>query len=68
MADNPALDYRDRTPAGYGYCVFGEVIEGLDVVDKIGSAKVHDTQGLRTHAGAADRRQVDPASPLSAVG
>ncbi len=44
VADNPALDYRDRTPAGYGYCVFGEVIEGLDVVDKIGSAKVHDTK------------------------
>ena len=44
VADNPALDYRDRTPAGYGYCVFGEVIEGLDVVDKIGNAKVHDTK------------------------
>ncbi len=44
LADNPPLDYRDRTPAGYGYCVFGEVVEGLDVVDKIGEAKVHDTK------------------------
>jgi peptidyl-prolyl cis-trans isomerase B (cyclophilin B) len=44
VADNPALDYHDRTPAGYGYCVFGEVTEGQDVVDKIGDAKVHDTK------------------------
>ena len=44
VADNPALDYRDPTPAGYGYCVFGEVVEGQDVVDKIGDAKVHDTK------------------------
>ena len=42
VADNPALDYRDRTPAGYGYCVFGEVIEGMDVVDRINDAPVHD--------------------------
>jgi cyclophilin family peptidyl-prolyl cis-trans isomerase len=43
VADNPALDYRDRTPAGYGYCVFGEVVEGMDVVDRINDAPVHDT-------------------------
>jgi len=34
VADNPALDY----PSQGGYCVFGKVIEGLDVVDKIGNA------------------------------
>ena len=45
VADNPTLDHRDRhSPAGYGYCVFGTVADGLDVVDKIGSAKVHDTR------------------------
>jgi cyclophilin family peptidyl-prolyl cis-trans isomerase len=43
VADNPALDYRDRTPAGYGYCVFGEVVDGMDVVDRINDAAVHDT-------------------------
>jgi len=43
VADNPTLDHRDRhSAAGYGYCVFGTVTDGLDVVDKIGSVKVHD--------------------------
>ena len=46
VADNPALDYKDRTPAGYGYCVFGEVTEGMDVVDKINNVPVHDEGGL----------------------
>ena len=43
VADNPVLDYKDRTPEGYGYCVFGEVTEGMDVVDRIAGAAVHDT-------------------------
>ncbi len=42
VADNPALDYKDRTPAGYGYCVFGEVTEGMDVVDKINGTPVQN--------------------------
>lgn len=33
--DNPSLNHRDDTQAGYGYAVFGEVTEGMDVVDKI---------------------------------
>jgi peptidyl-prolyl cis-trans isomerase A (cyclophilin A) len=35
VVDNPFLDHRDNTPDGFGYCVFGKVIEGMDVVDKI---------------------------------
>ena len=35
LVDNPFLDHRDDTPAGYGYCVFGRVVEGMDVVDAI---------------------------------
>jgi cyclophilin family peptidyl-prolyl cis-trans isomerase len=46
VADNPALDYRNRTPEGYGYCVFGEVTEGMDVIDSIGNTSVHDTTDL----------------------
>jgi cyclophilin family peptidyl-prolyl cis-trans isomerase len=53
VADNPALDYKDRTPAGYGYCVFGDVIAGMDVVDKINDVAVHDTAAL-------DRTPVQP--------
>jgi len=35
VVDNPLLDHRDNTVDGYGYCVFGRVIEGLATVDKI---------------------------------
>lgn len=48
VADNPALDYRDRTPEGYGYCVFGEVTDGLAAVGSIGGTSVHDTQDLES--------------------
>lgn len=35
LADNAFLDYKKSTNDAYGYCVFGEVAEGMDVVDKI---------------------------------
>lgn len=35
VADNGFLDHRSPTPRGWGYAVFGKVIEGMDVVDKI---------------------------------
>jgi peptidyl-prolyl cis-trans isomerase B (cyclophilin B) len=33
--DNPFLDHSVPTPQGFGYCVFGKVVEGMDVVDHI---------------------------------
>ncbi|MBP1597316.1 MAG: peptidyl-prolyl cis-trans isomerase [Acidobacteria bacterium] len=33
--DNVRLDHRGETGDTYGYCVFGKVIDGMDVVDKI---------------------------------
>jgi peptidyl-prolyl cis-trans isomerase B (cyclophilin B) len=33
--DNSFLNHTSPTPSGWGYAVFGEVIEGMDVVDKI---------------------------------
>jgi peptidyl-prolyl cis-trans isomerase A (cyclophilin A)/peptidyl-prolyl cis-trans isomerase B (cyclophilin B) len=35
---NTRLDFTAATPQGYGYTVFGKVIEGMDVVDKIAKA------------------------------
>jgi cyclophilin family peptidyl-prolyl cis-trans isomerase len=35
VADNPFLDHSDKTPRGWGYCVFGEVTSGMEVVDAI---------------------------------
>ncbi len=37
--DNDFLNYRDKSQQGYGYAVFGKVIEGMDVVDKIAATK-----------------------------
>jgi len=42
LADNVSLDHQDRTPEGYGYCVFGRVIEGMDAVDRIAAVEVYD--------------------------
>jgi peptidyl-prolyl cis-trans isomerase B (cyclophilin B) len=33
--DNTFLNFRSKTMDGYGYCVFGKVIKGMDVVDAI---------------------------------
>ncbi|MCC4265136.1 peptidylprolyl isomerase [Oceanimonas baumannii] len=33
--DNDFLNFKSATTQGYGYCVFGEVSEGMDVVNKI---------------------------------
>ncbi|MDD5727116.1 MAG: peptidylprolyl isomerase [Victivallales bacterium] len=35
VADNNFLDFQSHTPQGFGYCVFGKVVDGMDVVDKI---------------------------------
>lgn len=35
VVDNDFLNFRSERPDGWGYCVFAEVTEGLDVVDKI---------------------------------
>lgn len=37
--DNDFLDFKSPSGQGWGYCVFGEVIEGMDVVDKIRAVK-----------------------------
>jgi cyclophilin family peptidyl-prolyl cis-trans isomerase len=35
LTDAPQRDHTGDTPANYGYCVFGEVTDGLDVAEKI---------------------------------
>ena len=37
--DNSFLNFRSKDLSGWGYCVFGKVVEGMDVVDKIEKAK-----------------------------
>jgi peptidyl-prolyl cis-trans isomerase B (cyclophilin B) len=38
VADNKSLNFREPTPQGYGYVVFGKVVQGMDVVNKIAAA------------------------------
>ena len=40
LVDNDFLDHEDDTPENFGYCVFGKVEDGMDVVDKIAKLKV----------------------------
>lgn len=35
VSDNAFLDFKSPTADGFGYCVFGEVVDGMDVVDAI---------------------------------
>ncbi len=41
LRDNKQLDFKDSTVAGWGYCVFGKVKEGMDVADAIGRGRTH---------------------------
>jgi len=45
VANNTFLDHRSPTPSGYGYCVFGKVTSGMDVVNKIKTAKTATKRG-----------------------
>ena len=47
LVDNGFLNHQNESPAGFGYCVFGKVTEGLDVLDAI--AKV-PTGNMGGHA------------------
>jgi peptidyl-prolyl cis-trans isomerase A (cyclophilin A)/peptidyl-prolyl cis-trans isomerase B (cyclophilin B) len=48
VADNESLDFRFPTQEGYGYCVFGKVVKGMDVVNRI--VKVRTGPGPAPHA------------------
>jgi len=39
LVDNDFLNHSAPTMQGWGYCVFGKVVDGMDVVDKIGKTK-----------------------------
>ena len=40
VVDNPALDFKGKTSdKAWGYCVFGKVVKGMDVVDRIKAVK-----------------------------
>ncbi len=45
VADNSFLNHSGEQAQSYGYCVFGEVVEGMDVVDTIAKVKTGQSKG-----------------------
>ena len=39
LVDNDFLDFTAPTPQGFGYAVFGKVVDGMDIVDRIAKVK-----------------------------
>jgi cyclophilin family peptidyl-prolyl cis-trans isomerase len=60
LVNNDGLNHKDNSVEGFGYCVFGKVIAGMDVVDAI--AKV-PTGNKRGHANVP----IEPVTILSAT-
>jgi cyclophilin family peptidyl-prolyl cis-trans isomerase len=60
LADAPQRDHAGDTPANYGYCVFGEVTDGLDVAEKI-------SQSPTTDAGGDLAQTPDPAVVIKSI-
>ena len=47
IKDNNFLNHTAPDQQGYGYCVFGKVVEGMDVVDKIRKVKTGNRSGFQ---------------------
>jgi peptidyl-prolyl cis-trans isomerase B (cyclophilin B) len=45
LTDNAFLDHRSKTSEGWGYAVFGKVVEGMDVVNQIKATKTTSRAG-----------------------
>ncbi len=47
VRNNPSFNHRDRSRNGFGYAVFGRVVEGMDVVDEIAGVRTTRVNGMR---------------------
>jgi len=46
VSSNPDLDHQGFSPRDFGYAVFGRVLSGMDVVDRIASVPTHVSAGM----------------------
>ena len=47
VRNNPSFNHRDRSRNGFGYAVFGRVVDGMDVVDEMAGVRVSRVSGMR---------------------
>lgn len=47
LVDNSFLNFSSETMQGFGYCVFAEVVDGMDIVDSIAKVKTGAKDGHR---------------------
>lgn len=45
VKDNHFLNFKSKSSQGWGYCVFGKVVSGMDVVEKIKNVKTGSSHG-----------------------
>lgn len=46
LVDNDFLNFKNETPQGWGYAVFGEVTKGMDIVEAIGNVATGRVMGM----------------------
>jgi cyclophilin family peptidyl-prolyl cis-trans isomerase len=46
VVDNRRLDHTGYAPEDFGYAVFGRVLAGMDVADRIAAVPTHSTAGM----------------------
>jgi len=68
---NPSLDFKTADAKGWGYTVFGKVVEGQDVVDRLGRvpvARSHGDENVPVTPVLVTRAYVEAAGPAPAAG
>jgi cyclophilin family peptidyl-prolyl cis-trans isomerase len=46
LSDNPSLDHQGPEADKFGFCVFGEVVEGFETLEKIAAVETRDTESF----------------------
>jgi peptidyl-prolyl cis-trans isomerase A (cyclophilin A) len=63
LVNNANLNYKGNTPQDFGYCVFGKVVAGMDVVDAIAQVPTGSRDGHQKHQNVP----VEPVTIISAT-
>ncbi|RMF86280.1 MAG: peptidyl-prolyl cis-trans isomerase [Nitrospirae bacterium] len=63
LVDNPNLDHVDDTLRGWGYCVFGKIVKGRRVMDRIGRVPTDRHQRPKKEVVILSVRRLTPPPP-----